>query len=182
MKRIFTVLAAGAAVIAAAAPASAATSGAGTSSVTADVAPTLEATFPSAYAWGNLNAGAAGNESVEQTVTVKSNQTWGVKIASDLLDGKMKEWDGTAYVATTPKVLTNALNWRMSSLAGAVQATSFAGLSSTEALVTGTQAITSDAGTAVGMKYKQVVSYADVAAGASNDYRIQANFNVSQGF
>ncbi len=180
MKRI-AVLAAVAAMLTAAAPASAATTASGTSSVTADVANTLEATFPSAYAWGSLNAGSAGNESTEQTLNVKSNQTWGVKIASDLTDGKMKEWTGSAYVSTSPKILTNALNWRVSSVGGSAQATTYAALSSTEALVSGSQPITSDSGTDVGVKYKQVVSYADVAAG-TNDYRLLASYNVSQGF
>jgi hypothetical protein len=182
MKRITTVLGAVAALMIAAAPASAATSATGGSSVTADVANTLEASFPAAYAWGSLNAGATGNESAEQVVNVKSNATWGVKTSTDLVDGKPKEWTGSAYVAITPKVLTNALQWRMSTLGGVAQATSFAAYSSTEALVTGTQPISSDAGTNVGATYKQVVSYADVAAGVTNDYRILANYNVSQGF
>lgn len=181
MKRI-SVLAACAAMLIVAAPASAATTASGTSSVTADVANTLEASFPSAYAWGSLNAGSAGNESTEQTLNVKSNQTWGVKISSDLTDGKMKEWTGSAYVTTSPKILTNALNWRLSSLGGTAQSTTYAALSSTEALATGSQAITSDSGTNVGVKYKQVVSYADVAAGVTNDYRLLSSYNVSQGF
>ena len=181
MKRILAVLGAGAALMIAAAPASAATSATGTSSVTADVANTLEASFPAAYAWGSLNAGATGNTSTEQVVNVKSNQTWGVKIASDLTDGKMKEWTGSAYVTTTPKILTNALDWRLTSIGAAAQSTTYAALSSTEALATGTQAITTDSGTNVGVKYKQVISYSDVAAGV-NDYRILANYNVAQGF
>ncbi len=182
MNRILTTLIAAAALLVAAAPASAATSATGNSSVTADVANTLEATFPGAYAWGNLNAGTAGNESTEQTTNVKSNQTWGLKVSSDLTDGKMKEWAGAAYVTVSPDILTNALTWRLSSLGGVAQSTSYAGLSSTEALVTGSQPITSDSGTNVGTKYKQVVSYADEAVGALNDYRIQVNYNASQGF
>lgn len=181
MKRIVTAIAAGGVLLAAAVPASAATSATGSSSVTGDVANTLEATFPSAYAWGSLNAGSTGNESTEQTLNVKSNQTWGVKTSTDLTDGKMKEWTGSAYVTTSPKILTNALTWRLSSLGGTAQSTSYAAFSSTEALVTGSQPITSDTGTNVGLKYKQAVSYADTAAGV-NDYRVLANFNVSQGF
>lgn len=180
MKRI-AIVAASAVMLTTAAPAFAGTSSAGTSSVTADVANTLEASFPSAYAWGALNAGSSGNESTEQTLNVKSNQTWGVKIASDLTDGKMKEWTGSAYLTTSPKILTNALNWRLSSLGGTAQSTTYAALSSTEALATGSQPITSDSGTNVGVRYKQVVSYADVAAG-TNDYRLLASYNISQGF
>ncbi len=180
MKRI-SAMAAVAGILVAAAPASAATTASGTSSVTADVANTLEASFPTAYAWGSLNAGSSGNESAEQTLNVKSNQTWGVKISSDLTDGKMKEWTGSAYVTTSPKILANALSWRLSSIGGTPQSGTYAALSSTEALAAGTQAITSDSGTNLGVKYKQVVSYGDVAAG-TNDYRLEASYNVQQGF
>lgn len=164
------------------AAAQAATSATGDQSVTADVADTLEATFPSAYAWGSLSAGSAGNESAEQSLTVKSNKAWGVKISSDLAGGKMTEFDGTSYVLLTPKVLTNALQWRLSSLAGATQSTSYAAISSTQASLTTGQAATTDAGTALGTKFKQVISYADANAGALTDYRILGKYDVAQGY
>ncbi len=181
MKRILILVAVGATGLAIAGPASAATSATGTSSVTADVASTLEATFPSAYAWGSLNVGSAGNESIEQFVNVKSNQTWGMKTSTDIGSGKMTEWTGSGYVALTPKVLTNALRWKLSSVGGTAQSSSYAAYSSTEALVTGSQPVTSDSGTDVGVSYKQVLSYADANAGL-NDYRILVNYNVAQGF
>ncbi len=161
--------------------ASAATSATGNQSVTADIANTLEASFPGSYGWGDLDAGTTGNTSAEQTLTVKSNAAWGVKVASDLVDGKMKEWTGAAYVPVVPKVLTNALTWRLSSLGGTGQGTSFAALSSVQALVSGTQAATSDSGVAVGVTYKQVVSYADPNAGV-NDYRLLVSYDVAQGY
>jgi hypothetical protein len=181
MRRTLIALVTGTALLAAVAPASADTSATGSSSVTADVASTLEATFPGAYAWGALDAGAAGNTSAAQVVNVKSNQTWGVKTSTDLANGRMKEWDGTGYVAASPKVLTNALQWRLSSLGGVSQATTFASYTGTDALVTGSKPSTDDSGTDVGVSYKQVISYADLSAGA-NDYRVQVNYNVSQGF
>ncbi len=182
MRRILAVVAVGAAMLTVAGPASGDTTATDTSSVTADMANTLEASFPSAYAWGALNAGAGGTTSAEQVVNVKSNQTWGVKTSTDLADGKMKEWTGSAYVTLTPKILTNALQWRLSRLGGTAQSSTFAAYTSTEALVTGTRPTTSDAGTDVGVTYKQVVSYADVSAGALNDYRGGVNYNVAQGF
>jgi hypothetical protein len=160
----------------------AATSASGSQSVTADVADTLEATFPAAYAWGSLNAGAAGNTSAVQTVNVKSNKAWGVKASTDQAGGQMKEWDGAAYVVASPKVLTNALNWRMSALGGVAQGTSFAAFTNTPASAVTTQPVTSDAGVDVSFLYKQVISYSDVNVGVSNDYRILVGYDVSQGF
>lgn len=159
----------------------AATSASGSQSVTADVANTLEATFPGAYAWGSLDAGAAANTSSTQTVNVKSNQTWGVKASTDQTGGQMKEWTGAAYVAVTPKVLTNALTWKVSQIGATPQVTTYAAFTSTPALATGTQAITSDSGTDVSFLFKQLISYADTSAGA-NDYRVLVNYDVAQGW
>jgi hypothetical protein len=182
MKNLIAALSAVAALMIIAAPASADTTAAGDSSVTADVVPTLEATFPADYGWGDLNAGVAGNESTEQTVNVKSNATWGVKTSTDDAAGKLTEWDGGVYVAVTPKVLTHALTWKRSSLAGVPDlGTSYAAFSAVEALVIGSQAVTADAGVNVGAKYRQVVSYGDFVAGV-NDYRILVNYSVQQGF
>lgn len=163
------------------AAAQAVTSATGTQSVTADVNNTLEATFPGAYAWGSLDAGATGNTSSAQTVNVKSNAAWGVKASTDQVGGQMKEWTGSAYVTVSPQTLANALNWRLSTLGGVTQPTSFAAFTSTPALVTGSQSITSDAGIDVGLTYKQVISYADVNAG-SHDYRALVSFDVAQGY
>ncbi|WP_205696264.1 hypothetical protein [Conexibacter sp. SYSU D00693] len=162
-------------------PASVAHAVTSSQSITADVAPTLQATFPGDYAWGTLAVGAGGNTSSEQTVNVKSNAAWGVKVSSDLADGRMKEWTGAAYVSSSPKVLTHALTWRLSSLGGAAQGTSFAALSSTAAAVTTSQAITGDSGTDVGVTYRQVASFADPSAGG-NDYRIAVTYDAAQGY
>lgn len=177
MKLRATVLAA---CLVALAPAHAALAATGAQSVTADVANTLEATFPGAYAWGDLPAGAASTSS-EQVVNVKSNALWGLKLSTDVTDGRMTEWDGSSYIASSPKVLTNALNWRMSALGGVAQGTSFAALSSAQALITGSQTLTGDSGRNVGVTYRQTVSYADVNAGVNN-YRVQVTFDASQGY
>jgi hypothetical protein len=182
MKQFFAVLSAIAAFMIIAAPASAGTTASGNSSVTADVVPTLEATFPSAYAWGDLNAGVAGNVSSEQTVNVKSNATWGVKTATDDAGGQLTEWDGVGYDASSPKVLIHPLQWRLSHLDGIAQGTSFVDYNSTSVLVTtNAEAVTPDAGVDVDATYKQTVSYGDFVAGV-NDYRILVNYSVSQGF
>jgi hypothetical protein len=155
----------------------------GTQSITADVANTLEATFPGAYAWGDLTPGASGNTSSEQSVTVKSNASWGLKISTDLADGRMKEWNSTTgYVLVSPKVLTNALTYKLSALGGEAQSSAFAALSSTAALLTGSQGNTPDAGVAAGVTFKQVLSFADERAGSSNDYRVVVTYDAAQGY
>ncbi|HYF24886.1 MAG TPA: hypothetical protein VD931_04020 [Baekduia sp.] len=153
----------------------------GNQSVTADVANTLEATFPSDYAWGDLAVGAAGNTSAAQTVTVKSNALWGVDVSTDLADGRMKEWDGSAYVVASPKTLGNALQWRLATLGGVAQGTTFGAISSTPAEVVSNHAVTGDSGVTLGFLLKQVVSYSDVRV-APNAYRIQLSYDAAQGY
>jgi hypothetical protein len=172
----------GLAIAMAALPAQGALAATGTQSITADVANTLEATFPGAYAWGSLTPGVTATSS-EQTINVKSNATWGLKVASDIADGRMTEWTGLVYVPITPKVLTNAVNWRMTTLGGVAQgSTTYAALSSTQALVTGSQAITNDSGKDVGVTYRQAPSFADAYAGVVNDYRILVTYDAAQGY
>ena len=176
--RIPGIAAVAAAVLAPAVPAHAVT---GQQSVTADVANTLEATFPSAYAWGDLVPGPSGNTSAAQSLTVKSNALWGVQVSTDLSDGRMKEFNGSAYVAVTPKILTNPLQWRLSVLGGVAQGTSFAALSSTPASATSSQGITGDSGTALGFLLHQVASYADQRV-SPNLYRVQLTYDAAQGY
>jgi hypothetical protein len=144
----------------------------------------LEATFPPDYAWGQLNPGAAGNESPDQVITVTSNAPWGVTIASDLADGRMKEWNGSAYVATGAKVLSQPLGWSLSRIGAAAQPLSFRALSSTPATVVSdrptTCTLTCDSAQ-IAVRYRQAVSFADAPAG-TNDYRIEVTYVAAQGF
>lgn len=160
-------------LLAAAAPAHAVT---GTQSVTADVANTLEATFPGAYAFGNIVPGATGSTSPTQTVTVKSNASWGMQISSDIADGRMTEHTGAGYAAS-PNVLTNALQWRIT----APQSTSFAAVSSTPATMTSAQGVTGDSGTAVNVLLKQIASFSDPRVNP-NSYRVELTYDASQGY
>ena len=171
------------AALAIASPASAATSATGSSSVTGAPTGQLEATFPSAYSFGAWALGAGGNISSEQIVNVKSNRSWGVKLSSDEATGLMRRWNGTAYV-TTPndRTLANATQWGATSFDGGALTPTYANLSSTQALILGSKPKTGDAGNNVGLKYKQVVSYADDADIASDVYRILVSFDASQGF
>jgi hypothetical protein len=144
----------------------------------------LEATFPAPYAWGALDAGARGTKSAEQVITVTSNEPWGVRVASDLADGRMKEWDGTGYVTASPKSLVNPLEWTLTRIDAATQPLSFTAFSSTAASMLSEQpstCATTCATAEIGVQYRQVVSYADAAAGV-NDYRIDVIYEAGQGF
>lgn len=172
------VLAAGALV---ASNAQAATSASGSQSVTGKPKGQLEATFPGAYNFADWDL-LTDNFSSEQTVNVKSNKSWGVKVSSDQAAGLMREWDGSAYVVAG-ETLGAALNWANTSFDGTpIGSPSYAALSSSQALVTGTKPKTGNAGKDVGVTYRQYVDYNDNADIGADTYRILVTFDAAQGF
>src|SRR3954452_23417121 len=116
-KHITTIAGALCAALAFAPSAMAATTASGSQAVTGTPTAQLAATFPSAYSFGTLTVGGSGNTSTEQIVNVKSNASWGIKIASDQAAGKMREWDGSVYIASG-HILANALQWALTSTGG----------------------------------------------------------------
>lgn len=153
----------------------AATSTSGNTSVTCNVASMVEAAIPAQLSFGDILPGAVGAESPVFNITVKSNTTWGMKIKSDLADGRMKEWTGTSYAAS-PKVLSRALEWKEDTSG------SYAAISGTEAVVVTGKSPTSDLGTIVGLRFKQVVSYADSRLENGNTYHILIFYTISQNY
>ena len=140
--------------------------------------PTLTADFSSvgALAWG---AWAIGTDlSSAQTFSVVSNKSWGVKLSTDGADGRMTEWNGGAYLS---RKLSSPLEWRLSHLGGIPQATSFAAASPTAATVTTTRPASASS-LALGVTYRQVVSYADDAALGADVYRKVITYQAAQGF
>jgi hypothetical protein len=179
MKIRTTLALAVAAALAGSAPAEAATTASGNQAVTASPTSTLTATFPSDYAWGALAVGA-GNLSAEQFTTVQSNEQWGLKISSDEAAGHMRRWDGGAYVAGS---LQDPLQWALTSVGGVPEgAPTYDFLNSTPATVATTQPLTDNSGTAVGVKFKQVVSFGDDADIGSDVYRLVVTYDAQQGF
>jgi len=169
--------------LAAAPSAQAATTASGSQAITGTPTAQLAATFPSNYAFGTLVVGAANNTSTEQVVNIKSNASWGVKISSDQAAGKMREWDGSAYVAAG-NILTNAMQWALTTLGGTpVGSPSYADLSSTATLVTTGQSRTGDSGVDVASTFKQLVSYGDQASlTGGHSYRVLVTYDAAQGF
>jgi hypothetical protein len=165
------------AALALAAPAQAATTASGSQEITGAPTPTLTASFPSDYAWGSWTIGS--NTSSEQVVNVMSNEQWGVKISSDEPNFFMRRWDGSSY----GNALLSALQWANTSIGGTpVGSPVYADLSSTPSLVAGTQPITSDTGTDVGVKFGQDISYGDDADLGTDVYRIVVTYDAAQGF
>lgn len=144
---------------------------------TADVAATLEAAFPANLSWGALTVGTAGTESAEQVINVKSNKPWGVRLSTDEATGRMRLYNGSYGSA-----LTHPLQWRLASVAGVAQATSFGDLSSTAANAATARPITTDLGVNVGLRFKQVMSYADAPAGTGETYRVVVTYDAAQGY
>ena len=185
MRRLLTVAAAAAAIsttcLAAAQPAAA-------SGCLINLGTCLVVTFPSGpLNFGSVNA-ATSTISAEQAMSVAAGNTWGIKISSDQAGGKMKEWTGSAYVSSSPKIMHNALQWRVSSINGANQATSFANLSNTPSVALTNQPITgcvlvllTCTDIPLGFKFKLNTSFSDANAGA-NDYRIQVTYDVALGY
>jgi len=174
--------AAAAVAILALAPASAqaATDEQGAQVITGAPTFSLDATFPVAYSFGTFAVGPGGNSSTEQTVNVKSNAAWGVKVSTDEASGFMRRHDGSFYVAGQ---LNNALQWANTSYDGTpVGSPVYANLGSTQALVVGSKPGTADAGKDVGVSYKQLVSYSDDANLGTDTYRITVTYDATQGF
>jgi hypothetical protein len=141
-------------------------------------APDLSASFPTGYAWPSLVPGATAT-SAEQSVSVTSNRAWGVQLTSDATDGRSRQWNGSIYKSLT---LSSPLQWRTSSIGGVAQGTSFAALSNSAATAVTGQAAALGA-VAVGITFRQPVSYADEAAlPAGNTYRQNISYTAQQGF
>ena len=148
------------------------------SSIALQEVPTLTADFSGAgnLAWASWAIGT--NLSPEQTFSVVSNKSWGVKLSTDGADGRMTEWNGSSYLS---RKLASTLEWRLSSLGGVAQGTSFAAASPTLATVTTTRP-PSASSLAIGVTYQQVISYADDAAMGANTYRKVITYQAAQGF
>ena len=144
----------------------------------------LEVSFPPDLAWGQLDPGPAAHDSAEQMIAVTSNELWGLRVASDLADGRMTEWTGGAYVVAAPKTLSHSLRWSLTSIDAIGEPPSYQALSSAPGSVLSNRPSTCPGACAsaqIGVRYRQLVSFADEPAGA-NDYRIQVTYDAGQGF
>ena len=159
------------------ATASAATTQSQNQVVTGTPTPQLVATFPGDFSFATF-APAATSSSSEQTINVKSNTSWGLRVSAD--SANMRRWNGSAYVAGT---LASPLSWAKTSQGGTpVGSPSYAAIATSTANVVTGQTLTSDAGVDVGVTFQQPVSYADNASIGTDVYRAVATYDAGQGF
>lgn len=145
----------------------------------------LDVDFPVAYSLGSsLNAGTTTTSS-EQILRISSTASWGVRIQTDLADGRMKQFNGSTYL-TSGQILTNPLGWALVSIAGTPQTPSYTALSSAPAtVVTGRPAncllnlLCTDS--TIGVRHRLTTSFADRRV-APHSYRALVTYSVSHGF
>lgn len=147
----------------------------------------MQLTMPaSPLALGTVGAGTT-TVTGEQTLTISSNVAYGVKVSTDLTDGRMKEWTGAAYVASAPKIMATALDVAKTSYEGTTYTPSWHALTSTPFLL-GTGLGPTDCllglfcGThALGVKYRLRTSFSDRRA-SPNSYRVQVTYTADHAF
>ena len=160
-----------------AATASAATSQSQNQIITGAPTPQLVATFPGDFSFATF-VPAATSSSSEQTINVKSNTSWGLRISAD--SANMRRWNGSAYVAGS---LASPLSWAKTSVGGTpVGSPSYSAIATSTANVVTGQALTSDSGVDVGVTFQQPVSYADSASIGADVYRAVSTYAAGQGF
>lgn len=147
--------------------------------------PCIEMSVPASADLGTLDAGTTGT-SADQSLVVSSNQSWGVKVASDAATGRMREWTGSAYAAS-PATLTNPLEWALTSVGGSPRTPSWAPASSSQAsVVSGRPATGCTLGALCGtetiqVRYRQSISFSDRRV-APNRYRVRLTYTAQHGF
>ncbi|HYF24887.1 MAG TPA: hypothetical protein VD931_04025 [Baekduia sp.] len=143
--------------------------------------------WPSAdVALGNVAPGTTPT-SAEQIINVSANTTWGIRVSADQAGGRMKEWAPSGYIFPSPRVMTNPLQWALTSVAGSAQSPSWADLSTTAANVVSGQSHTGCVlgllcGTRdIGVTYRVRPTFSDRRA-APNSYRLLVTYDAQTGF
>lgn len=144
-----------------------------TQAATATVPATLAATFPTnPFTW-TLAPGT--NDSQAQSVNVKSNLAWGLRVFAD--HSPLTAWDGSTYGSAS---LTNPLQVALDGAAATsvTQTASSTGVSNVVSKDDAQAQAAGDAGTTMSLVFKQGFSYAD----APGDYRSTITYAADQTF
>lgn len=156
-------------------PAAGATSSTGTTAVVCNVANSIETSFPSQVTFGDLVPANTGYHETVIQATVRSNAPWKLVIRCDQPDGKMREWNGTAYAENGGK-LSFPLNWK---LAGQ-PASAYKAITSQDAVVLQEAPATGAGGRTVSIDLGQKASYDDLRlAAAGSSYQMIITFTAT---
>ncbi|NLJ60083.1 MAG: hypothetical protein GX338_03940 [Firmicutes bacterium] len=149
---------------------------ASTMSITCNVLPTIQASFPVSLHLGDVTPNPDEDMSYVtselQVVRVWSNTKWALKIQSDAIDGRLKEWTGEQY---SSRALSFPLEWQLDK--GGV----FHRVTGNEAIVAEDRLPTTEQGSTVEIRFRQQISYEDVPlADSGGIYRIEVIFTAIQ--
>lgn len=140
--------------------------------VTCNVMPTIEGSFPAFLDLGDVDPDTSYVVSTPQTVTVRSNTKWALKIRSDAADGCLKEWTGTGY---SSRALSSPLEWKTH------DGVEFVGITDSDAPVVAEKPPTGQEGEVVNVLFKQQVNYNDAPLlEPGTSYRIEVTFTAVQ--
>jgi hypothetical protein len=108
-----------------------------------------------------------------------------VRIQSDLVDGRMKQFNGTNYVGSA-RILTNPLTWGLTSIGGVAQTPSYVALSSSQAVVVSGRPAhcilnVLCGSSTVGVRHRLTTSFADRRV-SPHSYRVLVTYTVEHGF
>jgi hypothetical protein len=149
------------------------TSGGTTQGATASVPPTLTATFPTDPISWTLVPGT--NDSTAQSVNVKSNSAWGLRVFVD--HSSLTTWDGDSYGSAS---LANPLELALDggSASAVPESASSSGVTSLVHETDAEAQAAGDAGTSMNLVFKQAFSYAD----APGNYHSVITYAADQAF
>ena len=144
--------------------------------ITCNIMPTIEVSFPVALELGNVSPDPDISVSYvvsdAQAVRVWSNTKWALKIQSDAMDGRLKEWTGVEY---TSRALSFPLEWQLD------EESDFNRMTGNETTIVEDQAPTDHNGRVLRLRFRQQITYNDVPLlDSANIYRIEVMFTALQ--
>ncbi|NLS44598.1 MAG: hypothetical protein GX969_02485 [Firmicutes bacterium] len=147
-----------------------------TMAITCNILPAIGISFPTELELGSIAPDFKRSGSYVlsdlQYMKVWSNTEWALKIQSDSPDGRMQEWTGTEYA---DRILSSPLEWQLDS------ESIFNRITGNEELVIEGGQPTDEDGTAIGIRFRQYISYGDSPIlSPGNNYKIEVTLTAIQ--
>lgn len=143
--------------------------------ITCKVMPTIEASFPESLEFTNAapipNLGDSYVVSEPQVVKIWSNTEWALKMKSDAIDGRMREWTGDEYSSET---LAFPLEWQ------ANEEGDFIVMRGGDTMLVQDALPTDQYGTAITLLFRQLITFKDTPLPDPDAfYKIQVIFTAA---